>query len=181
MTVVAPDYVRPVVGWRTWLVVQENGALRLRSVAFKTVWQPCRELTARCEQGRRFRWRLRRKAPHDAPSASCQCGIYAVPDVVQLSSYLTLYDDPFCSSVVHRVFGQVSLWGSVVEAESGWRASHAYPARIFVPAHAASGCLIDPVLALELGEYGVPVEILGDGTRADTQRMLTEIAMLVAE
>lgn len=32
VSVVAPDYLRPHVGWRAWLVVDHEGALRLRSV-----------------------------------------------------------------------------------------------------------------------------------------------------
>jgi hypothetical protein len=33
---------------------------------------------------------------------------------------------------VCRVLGTVALWGRVVELEHGWRASHAYPLRLFV-------------------------------------------------
>jgi hypothetical protein len=34
----APDYIEPVVGWRTWLVVQEGEGFRLRSVVYDALW-----------------------------------------------------------------------------------------------------------------------------------------------
>jgi hypothetical protein len=43
----APDYIEPIVGWRTWLVVQEGERLRLRSVVYDVLWSPRRELVAR--------------------------------------------------------------------------------------------------------------------------------------
>ena len=33
---------------------------------------------------------------------------------------------------VCRILGEVVLWGHVLETEGGWRASHAYPARLYV-------------------------------------------------
>ena len=77
----APDYLDPAVGWRSWVVVEQEGALRLRSVVFKTVWEPRAELRATCERpARRLRLRFRRIEPHDAPFAGCECGIYASTD-----------------------------------------------------------------------------------------------------
>ncbi len=34
-----------------------------------------------------------------------------------------------------RVMGKVSLWGTVIETEHGYRASHAYPLRLYIPLH----------------------------------------------
>ena len=58
--------------------------------------------------------------------------------------------------------GRASLWGSVVDCEQGWRASHAYPAHIFVPTLRASeeSAARVEAIALALTDYGVPVEIL---------------------
>jgi hypothetical protein len=182
MTGDAPDYVEPVVGWRTWLVVKERDALVLRSVVFETVWRPRRELVARCEARRGLLWRRLRNKPHETPSVSCECGIYAAREIAHVAGYLTVYEDLLRRSVVHRVLGQVSLWGTVVEGERGWRASHAYPARIYVPPRGTACRRVDPLeVALELGRYGVPVEILDDGVHEDAERVLAELAQHVAE
>jgi hypothetical protein len=54
----------------------------------------------------------------------------------------------------------VALWGEVVEGERGWRASHAYPTRIYVPLRAGSDHQEVNDIALDLAVYGVPVEVL---------------------
>ena len=62
---------------------------------------------------------------------------------------------------VPRVVGLVSLWGSVVECEHGWRASHAYPAAIYVPSFSsAAGDPAPEEIAAALAAYHVPVEIV---------------------
>ncbi len=72
--------------------------------------------------------------------------------------------------VVHRVIGTVSLWGTVVECEHGWRAEYAYPRRIYVPVTARRrlflvGGLRRPAppaekIAVQLADYAVPVELV---------------------
>jgi hypothetical protein len=62
---------------------------------------------------------------------------------------------------VARVLGLVSLWGTVVECERGYRASHAYPLHLYVPIDAAwqkKHCWDELVSGLE--SYDVPVEPL---------------------
>jgi hypothetical protein len=69
--------------------------------------------------------------PHAAPEADCRRGLYALtsagaaPDFVRSRGLLR--------NAIGAVIGQVFLWGCVVECERGWRASHAYPARLFAP------------------------------------------------
>ena len=180
MSELAPDYFEPVVGWRTWLVVDYAGALRLRSVAFETVWHPLRELAARCEAPRRL-WQLFRPAKHDAPAVPCQCGIYAARDVNEAVGYLTVYDDLLAPVAVHRVIGRVSLWGSVVEAELGWRASRAYPAEIYVPPRGADGRRVDAdAIARALGSYRVPIGIVGEDGSDDDPHGLAEFVRQAA-
>ena len=67
-----------------------------------------------------------------------------------------------------RLIGRVALWGDVVEGPLGWRASHAYPIELFVPASVAAqtgyrrrGYVDETMLALE--EYGVPVDLVVPG------------------
>lgn len=127
-----------------WRVSLDGRGLTLRSVLHDVVWTPGHELTAACEDG------------HDAPEEGCSCGIYAVPDERAALRYLVGRNDP---EDVHRVIGRVALWGWVLEAAAGWRASHAYPACIWIPARLPSG-FAPPLRAIEgeLGKYGVPLE-----------------------
>ncbi len=108
--------------------VREDG--RLQSVLYDDVWEPGHGLTAACQH------------EHLAPYAACACGIYAVREPEGARRYLLGRDEP---NVVGRVLGQVFLWGTVVEAEHGWRASFAYPARL------------EPSAAEIARLYGVPV------------------------
>jgi hypothetical protein len=149
----APDYIEPFEGWRVWRVVRAGGAFRLGSIVQHTVWQPGAELPAECERFRLFR---RRRRSHEAPQLGCECGIYAAATLTQLRTYL--------ADGLHglsRVLGQVALWGTVVECERGYRASHAYPTRLFVPDDAGKPWRVSPSeIALALCAYGVPVETM---------------------
>ena len=152
----APDFVEPLEAWRAWKVVRRDGAYTLGSVVQPTLWPPGEALVADCLAGPRlFRLRRRRRR-HDAPDVRCDCGIYAAP-LQGVSQYLA--EAPFRG--IAYVLGHVALWGTVVECERGYRASHAYPARIYVPADAGEPWRIGwDEVALGLCRYGVPVEPL---------------------
>jgi hypothetical protein len=143
--------------------VQQRRRFRLRSVVFDTIWQPEVELTAGCNRlWTRVRNRLawRSDPVHDVPVWRCSCGIHATNDPELAAEYLYLYSEVHQPHVVYRAVGLVSLWGSVVEGESGWRASHAYPKRLFLP---SSQRREDVELIRDgLSDYGVPVDILDD-------------------
>lgn len=103
--------------------------------------------------------------PHQAPHKDCTCGVYAAQTPEQ------------CAAHGKYVVGRVSLWGTVVPGEKGWRAERAYPSEIFVlksPLEDRSNAIpsltwmsfsmfrepekkptADAIAALE--EYGVPV------------------------
>jgi hypothetical protein len=168
---VVPDYVEPVVGWRSWAIVQHRGKLRLRSVVFDTLWTPQVELTAGCN---RLWTRLRVPRPwrkdcsHDAPVAHCSCGIYATRHPQGAADYLYLYSDVYQPQLRYRAIGRVFLWGSVVEATKGWRAAAAYPERLFLPDADLSGRQEDVELIREgLADYRVPIEILDHESGSD--------------
>ena len=144
-----PDYAEPLLAWRLWEIEEVGGRCRLRSLYRHCVWPTGAPLAAECKAARlRLWWRPR----HVAPVSSCTCGIYAVrPSFI---SRLALDGGELPTRSL--VLGTVSMWGEVVECERGWRASYAYPERLFVPE-------IDPgapATAEELGDYGVPVELL---------------------
>ncbi len=161
----APDYIEPIVGWRTWDVVHEGEGFRLRSVVYDAVWFPRNELIARCLH-RAFAFPWRRRSEHVPPSRGCACGIYAAREAEEAVHYLEgrTWADALS---VHRVIGTVSLWGRVVECTRGWRASRAYPRRIYVPETRAPHWLrVERAeeIALGLTDYDVPVELLDSDT-----------------
>ena len=149
----APDYIEPLEAWRVWKVVRVDGAYRLGSVVHGTVWPAGDELRAECLRVRLFRRRRRR---HDAPNVDCECGVYAAG-----LTQLDLYVAEGLRGPLSRVVGRVALWGTVVECERGFRASHAYPARIYVPHDAGAAWRTSwEDVALGLCAYRVPVEPL---------------------
>jgi hypothetical protein len=155
----APDYVEPTVGWRSSSVVEESVGVRLASLGGMPVWAPRRELVAACDWGN-----------HVAPKAQCSCGIYAARAIALPADYMTGF---WWGGACDRVVGRVSLWGSVVECEEGWRASHAYPERIFVPAGDSNGRLLPDAgdLAIALSIYGVPVHLVDNDLSGQRLRL----------
>jgi hypothetical protein len=144
--------------------VQERKHLRLRSVVFDTIWPADAPLTAGCNRvWTRIRGKLawRSEPVHDVPVWRCSCGIYAAHDPELAAEYLYLYGDVHQPRVVYRAIGLVSMWGSVVEGENGWRAANAYPKRLFLP-RARRPAEIEAIRA-SLDDYGVPIDILDDG------------------
>ena len=109
-------YLEPILGWRAWKV--EHG--RLYSTVFGTLWPERHRLEATCGLGGRSSPGGLRGV-HEAPSAGCQCGIYALmapEDAEYLARQITPPDVP--------AVGRVSLWGRVIETERGYRAQYAY-------------------------------------------------------
>ena len=135
----------------------------MRSVVFDTIWPAETELTAGCN---RLWTKLRERLPwraellHEVPVSRCSCGIYATDDPELAAEYLYLYSDVHQPHVLYRAIGLVSLWGSVVEGETGWRASCAYPKHIFLP-RSQRRIDIEGIRA-GLEDYRVPIEILDD-------------------
>lgn len=130
-----PLFPEAMVGWRSWRV--KNG--RLYSVAYKTqVWAVGKELHAECDQ-----------SCNRSPGNNCGCGIYAVKSLALLkkSGYFG-----------HEAFGQVSLWGKVMEASEGFRAEFAYPKVIYVT-------YLNLRMVEPLSVYGVPVKVTNPYSR----------------
>ncbi len=159
-----PDFAEPVEAWRVWRVALGESRLVLQSLHAGAVWEPGVPLTASCAAGRRSRRAPWWKKPNDhaAPELDCDCGIYGVRSVAAARSYLVL---PPLLPGDDRVIGRVALWGDVVEAPSGWRASHGYPLELFVPAPEVAHrglrqrAHVDEIL-FALEAYGVPVDFV---------------------
>jgi len=154
-----PDFAEAIEAWRVWRVVGGKDGYRLGSVIMETVWPPGEALVAEClRTPAAVSWfRRKRGAPGPVPAPDCECGIYAAL-LPEIRPYLN--ETPRQSSIA-RVVGQVSLWGTVIECERGYRAAHAYPVRIYIPTDAAfhPDCSWGE-LAAGLEVYGASVEPL---------------------
>jgi hypothetical protein len=174
--VAAPDYVAPIVGWRGWFVVEAEGALRLCSIVYHTLWPPRQELVASCRGGE-HRLVPELPAEHTAPEAACRCGIYACESAAAAASFLRSSRAP-ARQTLGLVLGRVSLWGKVVECQRGWRGERAYPAGIYVPRLSAEGRFLlarspgAERVALALRSYGVPIESVACASVAELARAL---------
>jgi hypothetical protein len=153
----APDLAGAIEAWRIWRVVSRDGGYRLCSALKPTVWRRKEPLVAECLHPLPpLRW-LRRRERHGAPDAGCECGVYGA-GLEQIGLYLMPAP---AEPALARVVGRVSLWGTVIECERGFRASHAYPLCIYVPVDArGEGRDRCHELADSLEDYGVPVYLL---------------------
>jgi hypothetical protein len=160
------------------LVVEEAAGARLSSVVYPTVWPLRCELVAVCRRRGQFRRWLTAEEPHPAPGERCQCGIYAASHPTQLGPYLTgdAARGRVSGRLLGRVPGRVLLWGTVVECERGWRASHAYPERIYVHSGSGSPLLDAAQLTGALVSYGVPVERVACETLGELAEALSREA-----
>ncbi len=143
----------PVIGWRCWFVLPHELLLRplvMRGLA----WKPRQPLEAVCPE-----------KLHEVPADGCKCGVWAVchPMMLREIHWTTAPPDGVDPVPGIIVVGQIALWGSVVQYERGWRASHAYPTHLYA--------FTDDVLVAEgLRErYGVPVAF---GPEAERLRRL---------
>jgi hypothetical protein len=154
---VPPDIAGTVVAWRVWRVVASDRRYLLGSLIQPTLWPARQVLRAVCLRPPPARSWLRRRQPHIAPEPRCECGIYGA-GLDQIAHHLK---NGVVPGGAGRVVGQVSLWGTVIECERGFRGSCAYPLRIFVPSDAGGkrGRAEEP--GRGLATYGVPIELLG--------------------
>ena len=118
-----PDYIAPITGFRAW---QWNcTGWNPHSSPLKSLndewWSPGRAMKAICNAS--YGWARISGAEvmperHQAPHAACTCGIYAVKSLDQLRDL---------DYARRGICGEVYLWGTVIEHQSGWRAQFAYP------------------------------------------------------
>jgi len=175
----APDYIEPVLGWRTWLIVQGHDAARLASVSFPALWPRRRRLSAECGRGFHTGSGPPLRVEHRAPSLDCSCGIYATWNLdraAQIADCATArFRDCLGRAVLGAALGEVSLWGTVVECAHGWRAGYAYPARIYVlaPSYGRRSQIASAdELADDLSAYGVAAYPLRCNSSFEIRRLL---------
>lgn len=140
-----PDLISPIIAWRVW----QWDAAGLKSLNGET-WLPRKRLQARCRDNATCRF-------HEAPQFTCTCGIYASKILDHLRR---------TRSWQHGgVHGQVSLWGSVVEHEQGFRAEFGYPQRLYLPFDTLPVTLKEIEFRIRtLTEYGCDISIAADAS-----------------
>ncbi len=144
-TVIEPDLLGPIVGFRQWVVVGDE----IFSPLARTAWgdEPMQaECLARC---RRAGGLWRRPAEHGgpAPDPRCVCGIYALfaPESLRRRDRLS------------RVAGAVVVWGRLEVHEAGMRAEFARIVALALPGgrHRGADRIVNG-LAQRLGVQAVP-------------------------
>ena len=144
-TVIAPDLVGPIVGFRQWVVVGDE----IYSPLARTAWDdgPMQaECLPRCRRAGGL-WRRATQHRGPAPDPECVCGIYALfaPETLHRRDRLS------------RVAGAVVVWGRLEVHETGMRAEFARIVALALPGgRHRGGDRIVSGLAQRLGVQAVP-------------------------
>jgi hypothetical protein len=138
----------PIVGWRQWNFMYPHF---LANLGNDTIYVPREKIEARCEQYSTIGTLVLRKdhSEEQAPHLTCMCGIYAYKEKPRL-----LREIRNSCSGLRLVYGEINLWGKVIEHEDGYRAQFGYPKRLWcTPA-------IEPLAGWIGYVYGVPCEVM---------------------
>jgi hypothetical protein len=143
----------PIVGWRRWNFMYPHF---LANLGNDTIYVPREKIEAHCEQYSTIGTLVLRKdhSEQQAPHLTCMCGIYAYKE-----KPILLREIRDSCSGLRLVYGEINLWGKVIEHEDGYRAQFGYPKRLWcTPA-------IEPLAGWIGYVYGVPCEVMpsGDG------------------
>jgi len=162
-TVLAPDGIEPLVGYRAWLFALDRQGVSLYSLggpaSFGSSWDVAvfGWATAACRLDRRRRLRPVSDhacdgtsvcqicgPPHRAPQEGCSCGFYAMKELAPLTLF------PYREADL--VIGRVYLAGKVIEHDFGYRAERARIAELIPVAGADRAALrVANRLGLRLG------------------------------
>ena len=128
----------------------------LANLGNDTIYVPREKIEAHCEPYSTIGTLVLRKdhSEQQAPHLTCMCGIYAYKEKPTL-----LREIRNSCSGLRLVYGEINLWGQVIEHEDGYRAQFGYPKRLWcTPA-------IEPLAGWIGYVYGVPCEVMpsGDG------------------
>lgn len=125
-----PDSATPILGWRTWAVKWDQNEPVLAASTRPCIWPTREKLTADCIHTDEITamaqvlagvYGVDLQPRHgSSPDSSCICGIYALKE----------WDEVFLYG--GSVFGEVKLWGKVIEGTKGYRAEFAYPSRLWI-------------------------------------------------
>jgi hypothetical protein len=147
----------PIVGWRQWNFMYPHF---LANLGNDTIYVPREKIEARCEEYSTIGTLVLGKDPSEqqAPHLTCTCGIHAYKEkprlLREIRNKMTI---PAIYSGRRLVYGEINLWGKVIEHEDGYRAQFGYPKRLWcTPA-------IEPLAGWIGYVYGVPCEVMPSG------------------
>src|SRR5262245_56731545 len=121
----------------------------LANLGNDTIYVPNEKIEAHCEQYSTIGTSVLRKdhSEQQAPHLTCMCGIYAYKEKPRLLREIR-------NVGLRLVYGEINLWGKVIEHEDGYRAQFGYPKRLWcTPA-------IEPLAGWIGYVYGVPCEVM---------------------
>ena len=138
----------------------------LANLGNDTIYVPREKIEAHCEQYSTIGALVPQKdhSEQQAPHLTCMCGIYAYKEKPTVLREI----NNSCSGFIPRkamtelirmrlVYGEINLWGKVIEHEDGYRAQFGYPKRLWcTPAIEPLGGWIGYV-------YGVRCEVMPSG------------------
>jgi hypothetical protein len=170
----APDLIAPLRAWRAWNIVETETGWRLASIHYREEWPVDTPLHAWCYRiSQLAHARQITHERHQTPVADCHCGIYGTREPERAQHYFVADwaepdqapMPPLTDQYVPRAIGQVDLWGRVLVCEHGYRAAHAHPAQLYLPARRPDGDTYDvESIALDLLTYGAPIAIIDAAT-----------------
>ncbi len=139
----------PIIGWRQWNFMYPHF---LASLGNDTIYVPREKVEARCEP-----YSLIGTSVHQqqSPHLTCTCGIHAYKEKLTLLRQIRHeMAIPAIYSGLRLVYGEINLWGKVIEHEDGYRAQFGYPKRLWCTT------AIEPLAGWIGYIYGVPCEVL---------------------
>ena len=149
----------PIVGWRQWNFMYPHF---LANLGNDTIYVPREKIEARCEEYSTIGTLVLGKDPSEqqAPHLTCTCGIYAYKEKPRLLREIrNIYSGLWlvANNRYVPIYGEINLWGKVIEHEDGYRAQFGYPKRLWcTPA-------IEPLAGWIGYVYGVPCEVMPSG------------------
>ena len=124
----------------------------LANLGNDTIYVPREKIEAHCEQYSTDH------SEQQPPHLTCTCGIYAYKEKPRLLHEIrNKMTPPAIYSGLRLVYGEINLWGKIIEHEDGYRAQFGYPKRLWcTPA-------IEPLAGWIGYVYGVPCEVMPSG------------------
>lgn len=110
------DTLGPITAYRGWGL--RRGPLRLESISTAARWFP--EMPPAVHGP--FVSSHSFGPQHEAPQPECQCGYWA----------FKTHEEMFSNLLGPYVYGEVKLWGRVIEHKHGYRAQHAKVTKLYV-------------------------------------------------
>lgn len=187
-----PDMVgEPMRAWRAWQMdiemrpvistadpgdplSERRPVITLNSINQGFTWEPRKVMVGVCNPDSQNT----RKVKHDdseTPMEGCLCGIHAMDSPLFLAK--TGYVSMIGPGKSNFVWGEIAMWGKIINGTTGIKSQFAYPKELFIRPDARLSYKNDLGHEIDLGfeevkdilslQYGVPVEVIRTAKRPD--------------